>query len=154
VQGQERLLRDIAVEKKVGGIIDLSMATAGENMIRISPDNIRRPSGVAVTYITPSEITVKLEPLMRKALRLTPLLHGAPAAGYRISRIKVEPPKITIEGPASALSVFNKLQTLPIDIQGADATVTVDPKIDYQGQPLKILEQHIVVFIFIERMRK
>jgi len=154
VQGQERQLRDIAVEKKVGGIIDLSMATAGENMIRISPDNIRRPSGVAVTYITPSEITVKLEPLMRKALRLTPLLHGAPAAGYRIARIKVEPSKITIEGPASALSVFNKLQTLPIDIQGADATVTVDPKIDYQGQPLKILEQHIVVFIFIERMRK
>jgi len=154
VQGQERLLRDIAVEKKVGGIIDLSMATAGENMIRISPDNIRRPSGVAVTYITPSEITVKLEPLMRKVLRLTPLLHGTPAAGYRISRIKVEPSKITIEGPASALSVFNKLRTLPIDIQGADATVTVDPKIDYQGQPLKILEQHIVVFIFIERMRK
>jgi len=154
VQGQERLLRDIAVEKKVGGIIDLSMATAGENVIRISPDNIRRPSGVAVTYITPSEITVKLEPLMRKALRLTPLLHGAPAAGYRISRIKVEPSRITIEGPASALSVFNKLETLPIDIQGADATVTVDPKIDYQGQPLKILEQRIVVFIFIERMRK
>jgi YbbR domain-containing protein len=154
VQGQERLLRDITVGKKVGGVLDLSMAKIGENTIRISPDDIKRPSGVAVTYITPSEITVKLEPLMRKTFKLKPLLHGTPAPEYRITGIKVEPQKITIEGPASALSTFDRLQTMPIDIQGSDANVTVEPKIDYQGQPVKILQQNIAVSIFIERVKK
>jgi YbbR domain-containing protein len=154
VQGQERLLRDITVGKKVGGVLDLSMAKAGENSVRISPDDIKRPSGVTVTYIAPSEITVKLEPLMKKSFKLKPFLRGAPASGCRITGIKVEPSKITIEGPTSAVTMLDKLQTMPIDIQGATASVTVEPKIDYQGQPIKILEQHIIVSIFIERVKK
>lgn len=154
VQGQERLLRDITTGKKVGGVLDLSMAKIGENSIRISPDNIKRPSGVTVTYIAPSEVTVKLEPLMKKSFKLKPLLLGAPAAGSRITGIRVEPSRITIEGPVSAVTMLDKLQTMPIDILGAAESVTVEPKIDYQGQPIKILEQHIIVSIFIERVKK
>ncbi len=152
--GQERSLRDITTGKKVSGVLDLSMAKTGENTVRISPDDIRRPSGVAVTYITPSEVKVKLEPLMRKVFRLRPILHGAPAPGYHITGLKVEPAQITVEGPVSALSPFNKLQTMPIDIQDAKESLVVDPKIDYQGQSLRIVEQRIAVVITIERMKK
>jgi YbbR domain-containing protein len=154
VQGQERLLRDITSGKKVGGVLNLSMTKEGENTVRISPDNIDRPSGVAVTYISPPDIKVKLEPLVRKTFRLRPLLHGAPAAGYRVAKISVIPPKISIDGPASAMATLDYLQTMPIDIQGAKADVTVEPKIDYQGQPVKLLEQNISVRIIIERKRK
>jgi len=154
VQGQERLLRDITVGKKVGGVLDLTLTKAGENTVRISPDDIKRPSGIAVTYITPSELKVKLEPLLRKSFRLQPVLYGVPTPGYRISRVKVMPVKITVEGPASVMTLFGKLQTMPISIQGAKDSIIVEPKIDYQGQPVKILEQHIVVQIFIERMEK
>ena len=154
LQGQERLLRDITVGKKVSGVLDLSLTKSGENIVRISPDDIKRPSGIAVTYITPTEINIKLELLMQKTFRLQPTLHGAPASGYRITRIKVTPAKITVEGPASAMTSFDKLQTMPINIQGAKDSLTVEPKIDYQGQPVKILEQHIVVQIFIERITR
>jgi YbbR domain-containing protein len=154
VQGQERLLRDITVGKKVGGILDLSLAQAGENIVRLSPDDIKRPSGVSVTHISPTEITVKLEPLLRKSFRLKPVLRGAPGSGYRITGTKVMPSRITIEGPGSAVSVFDRLQTMPIDIQGATQTVTLEPRIDYQGQSVKISEQHIIVTIFIERVKK
>ena len=154
VQGQERLLRDITSGKKVSGILDLSRTKPGENTVRISPDDIDRPSGVAVTYISPPDIKVKLEPLVRKTFRLRPLLHGAPAAGYRVAKITVTPPKIAIDGPTSAMAALDFLQTMPIDIQGAKADVTVEPKIDYQGQPVKLLEQNISVRIIIERTRK
>ena len=82
VQGQERVLRDITSWKKVVGIIDLSMTRVGENTVRISPDDIKRPAGVTVTHMSLSEIKVKLEPLVRKTFRLKPVLHGVPAAGY------------------------------------------------------------------------
>ena len=52
VQGQERALRDITIGKKVVCIADLSMTKVGENTVRISPDDISRPAGVAVTYMS------------------------------------------------------------------------------------------------------
>lgn len=154
VQGQERVLRDISIGKKIIGILDLSMTKVGENTVRISPDDIRRPAGVTVTYMSLSEAKVKLEPLVRKILKLKPVLHGAPAAGYRLAGITVTPPKITVEGPESVISTLVILQTMPIDIQDTKESVTVEPKIDYQGKSVKILDKSIVVRMNIERVSK
>jgi len=154
VQGQERVLRDISIGKKVTGILDLSMTKVGENTVSISPDDIRRPEGVTVTYMSLSEIKVKLEPLVRKVLRLQPVLHGSPAAGYRLAGITVTPPKITVEGPASMMSSLVILQTMPIDVQGTHESLTVEPKIDYQGQSVKILDKSIVVRVNVESVSK
>jgi YbbR domain-containing protein len=75
VQGQERVLRDITTGKKIVGILDLSMTKEGENVVRLSPDDISRPSGVAVTHMSLSEVKVRLEPLIRKSFRLKPVVH-------------------------------------------------------------------------------
>ncbi|MGE5174582.1 MAG: YbbR-like domain-containing protein [Betaproteobacteria bacterium] len=151
VQGQERVLRDITVGKKVFGVLDLSMTKVGENVVPISPDDIRRPSGVTVMHMSRSEVRVQLEPLVRKSFRLKPILYGVPAAGLRVTKIAVWPAKITVEGPASVIKALEILQTIPIDIQGAKESMNVDPKIDYQGKSVKILEQDIAVRINIER---
>ena len=154
IQGQERILRDIAVVDKMVGIIDLSIMRVGENTVHISPDDIKRPADVTVTHMSLSEIKVKLEPLVRKTFRLKPVLHGAPAPGQRITKIVVIPPRITVEGPESLMTALSQLQTMPIDIQDAKETVTVEPKIDYQGQPVKLLEKNIVIRIIIERVNR
>ncbi len=154
VQGTERVLRDITIGKKVVCIADLSMAKAGENTIRISPDDIRRPSGVTVTHMSLSEIKVKLEPFMQKTLRLKPVLHGNPAVGFRVAKITVSPPRITLEAPTGAIDTFDSIQTMPIDIDGAREDLTVEPKIDYQGKQVKILERNITVHITLERTHR
>ncbi len=154
VQGQERDLRDITIGKKIFCIADLSMTKVGENVVRISPDDIRRPAGISVTYMSLSEINVKLEPLLRKTFRLRPILYGSPAAGFRTAKIAVSPPRITVEGPASIMQTLESLQTMPIDIQGERETMTVEPKIDYRGMQVKIIENNILIRISFERIRK
>jgi YbbR domain-containing protein len=154
IQGQERVLRDITVADKMVGIIDLSMTKVGENTVHLSPDDIKRPADVTVTHMSLSEIKVKLEPLVRKTFRLNPVLHGAPAAGHRLAKIIVTPSKITIEGPESLMTAMSRLQTMPIDIEDAKETMTVEPKIDYQGQPVKLLEKNIMIRIIIERVNR
>jgi YbbR domain-containing protein len=154
IQGQERVLRDITVVDKMVGIIDMSLTKVGENIVHISPDDIKRPADVTVTHMSLSEIKVKLEPLVRRTFRLQPILHGAPASGHRIAKIIVLPPRITVEGPESLMTAFSRLQTMPIDIQDAKETMTVEPKIDYQGQPVKLLEKNIMIRIVIERVNK
>ncbi len=154
VQGQERALRDITVGKKVVCIVDLSTTKVGENTVRVSPDDIRRPSGVAITYMSLSEIKVKLEPLMRKTFRLKPILRGNPAAGFHVAKILVSPSRITLEAPAGVMQTLDILQTMPIDIEGVQEDLTVEPKIDYQGKQAKILEKNITVHITLERTRR
>ena len=154
VQGQERDLRDITIGKKIFCVADLSMTKVGENIVRISPDDIRRPAGVSVAYMSLSEIKVKLEPLLRKTFRLKPILYGSPAAGFRVAKIAVSPSRITVEGPASVMQTLESLQTMPIDIQGARETMTVEPKIDYRGMQVKIIENNILIRIGFERVRK
>jgi len=152
VQGQERVLRDITIGKKVFGVLDLSMTKIGENIVPLSPDDVRRPSGVTVMHMSLSEVRVMLEPLVRKNFKLKPLLRGVPATGFRVTKIVISPPKLTVEGPANVIKTLETLQTMPIDIQGASENMTIDPKIDYQGKSVKILEKGIAVRIIIERV--
>ena len=152
-QGQERALRDIAAGKKVVGAIDLSLGKEGENIIRISPDDIRKPSGVIVTHLSPYEITVKLDRIVRKTIRLKPVLSGTPAGGYRLVSVSVSPPKITIEGPQGSIGALTVLQTMPIDITGMKEPVTLEPRIDYRGRPVKVVEQEVHITIGIQKER-
>jgi YbbR domain-containing protein len=152
-QGQERALREIAAGKKVMGAVDLSLGKEGENVIRISPDDIRKPSGVLVTHLSPYEITVKLDRIVRKSIRLKPVLTGTPAAGYRLGDVSVSPPRITLEGPLGSVGALASLQTMPIDIAGMKAPVTVEPRIDYRGKPFKIIEQDVHIHIGIQKER-
>jgi YbbR domain-containing protein len=154
VQGQERVLRDITSGKKIVGILDLSMTKEGENLVRLSPDDISRPSEVAVTHMSLSEVKVRLEPLIQKSLRLRPIVNGSPARGYRLKSIVIAPQKVTVEGPASVVKMLDSLQTMPIDIQGAAENRSIEPKIDYQGQSVKLLDKNIEVRIIIERMNR
>lgn len=151
IHGQERLLRDITAGKKVAAILDLSFARTGENILRISPEDIQRPTGVSVTRITPYDIKVRLEPVERRTMEVKPRLRGAPAAGYVVRSVVVTPQRITVEGPRSAMDSLFSMHTMPIDISDLTAPITVDPKIDYQGKPVKVLEKGISVKIVIER---
>lgn len=152
-QGQERALRDIAAGKKVTGAVDLSPGKEGANIIRISPDDIRKPSGVTVTHLSPYEITVKLDRIVRRTIRLKPVITGMPAVGYRLGNVSVSPSRITLEGPMGSVGALTALPTMPIDIAGMKEPATIEPRIDYRGKPVKIIEQNIRIHIGIQKER-
>jgi len=152
-QGQERALREIAAGKKVVGTVDLSRGKEGENIIRISPDDIQTPSGVTVAHLSPYEITVKLDRIVRRTVHLRPVIIGTLPAGYRIGKVSVAPARITLEGPQGSVGALTDLQTLPIDITGMKEPMTVDPRIDYRGKPVKVIDQDIHILIGIHKER-
>jgi len=154
LQGQERQLRDITTGKKVFGVLDLGQGKPGENPMHLSPDDIKRPTGVVVTYIAPSEVSVKLEPVVQKTVRLVPVMQGSPPAGYRFISATARPARITLEGPASIVRSFSRVRTMPIDIAGLTAKTDVSPRIDYRGRAIKIIEQNITVTIMIQKERQ
>jgi len=151
LQGQERVLRDIAFGKKVVGVLDLASAHEGESIIRISPDDIRRPIGLVVTYLAPYEVRVVLERIIQRTIRLRPVVTGAPAPGFRLQGIMVSPSRLSIEGPAGVLNGLESLSTMPIDIRGISRNLTIEPRIDYHGKTIKVLDKDISVSIAIKK---
>jgi len=153
LQGQERALRDIAAGKKVVGSVDLGHCKEGENLIHLSPDDIRKPSGVLVTHLDPFEIAVKLDRLDQKSLRLRPVITGRPAPGYRVRSVSASPLRATLEGPASIIGSFSVLQTQPVDVSGMRESSNLKARIDFQGKPVKVLEEDISVTITLQKER-
>ncbi len=154
VQGPDRVMQDISMGKKVVCVLDLGMARAGDNTLRISPDDIRRPAGVSVTHLTPYEVRFTLEPLLRKTVRLVPVLHGDPRAGYRVAEVTVRPARVSAEGPSSVMRTLAVLRTMPIDITGTSDDVTVEPRIDTEGKPIVLLERGISIRISLRKVSR
>ena len=59
-----------------------------------------------------------------------------------------------MEGPKSVMKTLTGLQTMPISISGASRNISLEPRIDYQGKPLNILEKNVTVRISIEKVAK
>lgn len=154
MQGPERVLRDESLGTKVMAVLDLKNAREGQNAIRISPYDIKRPGGTTVTHLSHSAVNVRLEHLMRKKLKVKPVLRGAPATGYRVAGMSVVPSAVVMEGPASVMKTINMVETMPIDIQRASHSITVEPRIDDQGKPVKLIEKNVAVRVTIERADK
>jgi hypothetical protein len=107
---------------------------------------------VAVTSITPYELAVRLDRGVQRTFRLRPRLRGVPAPGFVVALVDVTPPRVTVEGPEREVKTLQSLPTLPIDIEGASKTFTVQPRIDSQGRPVRIVEKDVAVRIYVEKV--
>ena len=78
--------------------------------------------------ITPPTVNVKVQVEQRvgyKDVSIQTILKGAPAPGYWVSNITVNPSSATIVGSPDALAkIAGFVETVPIDITGATADVT------------------------------
>ena len=108
-----------------------------------------------VTHLSQYEVKVKLERLVRKTL-------PAQSRAARRSRLGLPDrrhfgrrrPRIVIEGPASVMQVLDSWRPCPSTSSGRRESLTVEPRIDYQGKPVKLLEKNIAVHVNIERTKK
>jgi YbbR domain-containing protein len=64
--------------------------------------------------------------LRTKTLPVTPITTGAPAPGFEVASITVDPLAVTISGDAEVLADLPAIETEPISLNGASATVTTD----------------------------
>lgn len=112
--------------REIRARIDLSRARPGTNSFDILPDNFNIPRGLEVTQISPSSVKVELDRVMEKVVHVKAAVKGRPARGYRISKISVDPPYITLLGARSQLGGLTEVSTEIVDISGLKETVRVE----------------------------
>jgi len=102
----------------VDGEVDLVALDARGDLV--APVDIE-PDRVHVTIIVGRESA-------SRSIPVAPELTGAPAAGWSVRSVTVEPPVVTVRGPLDAVAAMPSIATEPISLAGrrADLTTTVD----------------------------
>lgn len=94
---------------------------AGEYSFRVTASDINLPPGnVKVIGIEPEIVTVTLDEIVVKELKVEVDFIGEPAEGYVIdnSRVSVDPNAALMKGPKSKLEKIEYIKTEPIDVVG------------------------------------
>jgi YbbR domain-containing protein len=114
--------------------LDLRDARPGRQSYSVDTTRTRLPAEVAVVSVEPAEVELALERLESRPLPVVVPVEGDPAPGSVVGTVQVIPPRLTVEGPESAIAGITSLPTTPVFIDGVAQSfqttvevVAVDP---------------------------
>jgi len=117
LRGAAQRFRDIRAGQ-IGPRIDLSDASAGENIISLSAEDLRVPLGTQVESIVPRDIRVVLEERVVAAIPISSVVEGEPADGYEVTDKILNPPTAWVSGPRSLVDNLDHVQTQMVNVAG------------------------------------
>ncbi|MFA4911230.1 MAG: CdaR family protein [Desulfobacteria bacterium] len=150
IKGQERLLRNMKIAA-VRVHVDLSKAKKGEGTYYINNEDVKLPSTMTVTNISPSSVMVALEETVIRTALVEAVLVGTPKKGFFVGSVEVNPREMTIEGARSEVSRRKSLRTEPVDITDLDETSVQEVRLDLGGRNIRTEVQEVNVKIVIKK---
>lgn len=143
LRGASGLLRgvgDTGVRPAV--VLDMSNVLPGEHTFTIGDGNVKLARGVHLVRAMPSQVRFTFERRMARSIRVLVRFTGEHSNGYEIASEQVEPPDLTVMGPASHVSRMLAVSTDPVDISNVVGTSQFrvnayvnDPYVRFQSSP-------------------
>jgi YbbR domain-containing protein len=93
-------------------------------MFHLRNDEVRAPYGVDVAQVVPGTIALEMEKSGRRTVPVVPALDGQPAPGFVLGRATAAPDMVEVAGPESRLRRLTGATTEPVDVTGAQASVS------------------------------
>ncbi len=118
---------------RVTATIDVTARTNSvDQAVRLTP---RTDRGFLVQRVNlePSIVGVTIDidqQRFSRSVAVSVVTDGEPAPGYNVVSVSVNPPTVTVSGSRSFISGTNSIDTQPVDIDGADATVVRSVSLD------------------------
>lgn len=137
----------------VHAVIDLNGATLQEKTYDLEPQRIRVPGDVQVIQVIPSQVRISFDKRATKTVDVRPRVIGASAPGFRMQDVKVNPPKVTISGPARRVEPVDSVITDPVDASGVMGTATFNTHV-FLSDPLVRLVGPSTVHVTVETRRQ
>ncbi|MBU2552561.1 MAG: hypothetical protein KKB20_29380 [Proteobacteria bacterium] len=124
IRGAVAMIRQLA-NRKLRFSLDLGEAKKGPASFTLVPDDLDLPRGLEVTHLEPSVVTVELEPVITRTIRVLPVIKGEPRAGFVIEDISLEPRQIQVKGPENLVKSLDTVWTEPVDVTQLTGTSTL-----------------------------
>jgi YbbR domain-containing protein len=119
--------------------IDLAHVSAGVSKFNIRTEQIRPPRGVQVIGISPAEVTVDVDELIRKDIAVEPIV-GPPETGYEIvGKPEAVPSTATVSGPKSIVSDMKFIPTDTISTIRETSKFTIEVPLRSPNRLVKLV---------------
>lgn len=121
-------------------VADLSGKEPGERVVQLKVDEDFLPDNVEVAQIEPASIRIKLEPTVKKRVKVEAQFGGKVAEGREIYNVKLNPGEVEIEGPQSMVDKIESLSTETVNMDGrrGDFQTSVEVEIPQDSSQVKI----------------
>lgn len=118
-------------------------------LIRLENADVPVPKGVDVSVqsIDPREVTVSLDSVIRKEVRVVPLVAVVPESGFIVrSGLSISPMIARIVGPVDNVASIESVTTIPTEITNVTGAFTRDLPIDTSALGIvRIAPRHVTV---------
>lgn len=113
--------------------IDVSSFQPGKNIYVIKERDINVPPGVEILNYQPKEVTVFIDRMVKKELKIIPITIGKIKSGLYLKSISLSPEFVEVSGALSVLNNLSYLETVPINLSDVLEDTTIDV-------PIKLVE--------------
>jgi YbbR domain-containing protein len=123
LRGAEHAVRGLQAAD-VRAEVALDGVKPGERTFDLTAQQVRRPGGIEVVQIVPSQVHLSFDVRAMRQVEVRPRVMGSFVSGYSIARIVVEPSIITISGPRKRVEAVEGAITDPVDVSGTMDRIT------------------------------
>lgn len=118
IRGPERLIRDLR-STDIHAELDLGDAKPGERTFNLTAREVRHQRDLAVVQVVPSQVHLSFDTRLTREVAIHARVTGIFPAGDQVSKVTVDPERITITGPRRHVEMVDAATTDPIDASAA-----------------------------------
>ena len=149
VRGPERVIRQLR-SNDVHAELELADAKPGERTFDLTSQQISHPRDLTVVQVVPSQVHIAFDTRLTREVEIHPRVTGNFLTGEQITKVDVDPPRITITGPRHHVEIVDSATTDPVDATGTTGRAIFTTNV-YVADPLVQVVQptsiHVTVFV-------
>lgn len=151
LSGPRDIMRD-TLKKSIRVVHDLkSIDHPGAVQFPLTSEDFLLPPGVELLDVYPKQLSVVLDRLIEKELKVKGRLVGKPGSGFQLKECSINPIMVKVTGPQQKLEKLTEIETQPVLLTGRTRsfiqTAALKPLLD-DGHHPKI--QHVDVYVKIQ----
>jgi YbbR domain-containing protein len=148
VRAPNRILNQISPSTVTAGL-DLERATVYQQEYPLNKTMISLLPGADVIEVRPNKVQIRLEWTKEATLGVHPSIRGKVAAGFRISKIEVEPKDVVVRGPESQVKTKDTVTTAPVDVTDLARTGEFEVDIILPKPELRLISARTSVLVTV-----
>ncbi len=144
VRGPRTLLGTIE-DRRQRVVLDLANVRVGTTSFKIDSEMLNLPRGVRVVRVSPVQITLDVERVVRKSLPVSAGTAGTLPAGYRMAETEIRPPVVMVTGPAREVEALKTIITEPFRVTAEEANFEESVSLVKPGDLVRLLPERVFV---------
>ncbi len=118
-----RTLLSLLDPERLAVKLDLSSIGPGQASFKITPAMFDIPRQTSVTSVSPSDVMLDVDRIVRRDVPVRLVVQGKVAKGYAVQSAKVQPPTVRVIGPSRYVDALEAIFSEPVDVTGVSSDV-------------------------------